>query len=114
MYGSKPDVAARHAAVLADHVDELVGLVGADRLVGKQHRGIRGRAGDAHARKEARRKEAGSVGDHRASPQGRGALVETVIEKIQESSMREAALVWQPDLDGSTGLGSARGHAALG
>ena len=102
---SQLDVPARHRAVVADDVDVLVGLVGADGTVGNQDRRVVGAARDADAREQARREQTGLVGQNRARPERARALVEPVVEEIEPRLVRKSALVGQRDLDEGADVG---------
>ena len=113
--GPSFDGLARHRAVLADDIDELVGLVGADRLVGQQH----GRRTGAVpvTRTRANRPGENSPALLRITARARSVPVPWSRRLSRKSSLalvREAALVGQRDLDGGADIGRARAHAALG
>src|SRR5580704_10581167 len=87
-----------HAGVVDDE-DEFAHLLGADRGVGNEQRGIGRRAGHADAAEHARRENAVGVVEDGAAADGARGAVDDVIDEIDLALMREILLVDQLEGD---------------
>ena len=82
-----------------EDVDEAVGLIGADGLVGQQTAVYSGEPCRRTRANMPGEKSALLVGDDGARAQGAGALVEAVVEEVELARVGKALLVGQADAD---------------
>src|SRR5208282_4127155 len=87
------DVFLPHHAAVVDHEHEFARLLGADRGIGNEQRGIGRRAGHADAAEHAGRENGVGIAEHRAAADRAGGTVDDVVDEIHLAGVLEIRLV---------------------
>src|SRR6266403_1479882 len=90
------DFSELRLVVLPDDQHEFLALIGADRVLGCQHRRVRAASHQPDPRKKPGRKAPLGIVEYRAPAHRAGLRVQAVVDEVHHAAVREPFLVGQP------------------